>query len=228
MNYQRSYRYSCAFGYTNIRNFGRKEAANYPELVRVVKKKFKLAEYALERRKNLPSLEEEDLEMDDFVEDDVEEEGDEEEATRILVKEEGDEEEATKSLEVARDEGDVQIEPFLLLVHLCIFYQTKRVYYVFNSDTRQGSSQPLTQTKSSPRKRPRVLSPVEDVPEKSLIGSSVLDLKENVSLEEGGIGPSMLQAAPPSPLKQFDRPPTDSGEGPSVRLNKRKKVGFIN
>ncbi|CAJ0606093.1 unnamed protein product [Cylicocyclus nassatus] len=169
INYQKRYRYSCAYGYVKIRNFGRKEAAKYPELVREVKKKFKLAN--LERRKHLADLEEEDLEMDDFDEDDVvEEEGDEEEATRILLEEKGDEEEATRNLDVAGNKGDGQTEPIL------------------RADTRQRSSRPLTETESSPRKRPRVSLPVEDVP-------------------------GEMQASSSSSLKQFDRPPTDNDEG---------------
>ncbi|CAJ0595995.1 unnamed protein product [Cylicocyclus nassatus] len=74
-------------------------------------------------------------------------------------------------------------------------------------NTRQRSSQPLTETESSPWKRPRVSSPVGDVPGESLIESSILDLEvENVSLEEGDIGSLVLQASSFSSLKQFDRP----------------------
>ncbi|CAJ0604868.1 unnamed protein product [Cylicocyclus nassatus] len=96
-------------------------------------------------------------------------------------------------------------------------------------DTRQRSSQPLTEAESSPRKRPRVSLSVEDVPEESksfvlvfylmlciasLIESSVLNLQmENVSLEEGDIGSFVVQASSSSSLKQFDRPPTDNDEG---------------
>ncbi|CAJ0608119.1 unnamed protein product [Cylicocyclus nassatus] len=110
-------------------------------------------------------------EMDDFDEDDVvEEEGDEEEATRILLEEKGDEEEATRNLDVAGNKGDGQTEPIL------------------RADTRQRSSRPLTETESSPRKRPRVSLPVEDVP-------------------------GEMQASSSSSLKQFDRPPTDNDEG---------------
>ncbi|CAJ0594533.1 unnamed protein product [Cylicocyclus nassatus] len=96
-------------------------------------------------------------------------------------------------------------------------------------DTRQRSSQPLTETESSPRKRPRVSSPMEDVPGESkpfvlvilpyamhcrLDQKLCIGLRDGkVSSEEGDIVSLVLQASLFSSLKQFDRPPMDNDEG---------------